>query len=146
MSLTGSHNRNLDEKNRLAVPKRFRDLLSPGRTEVVVAPGTETSISLYSLETFEQIGQKLAEKSTNKKESRAYLRVFYSQAEHVSLDSQGRIRIPERLVTFAQLSSQEEVTLIGVHDHCEIWNRNLWEKFLAENSQDFDEMATQAFE
>ncbi|MEZ6045056.1 MAG: division/cell wall cluster transcriptional repressor MraZ [Planctomycetaceae bacterium] len=75
-----------------------------------------------------------------------YLRIFYSQAEHLTLDSQGRVRLPERLVNFARLKPKGELMLLGVHDHCEIWDRELWEQFLQQHAADFDDMATHAFE
>jgi MraZ protein len=70
--------------------------------------------------------------------------LFYSWAERVELDAQGRIRIPERLVKFAGLS--RDIVLVGVHDHAEIWDAAAWEKFLGATGTAFDEIATQAFE
>ena len=57
-----------------------------------------------------------------------YLRLYYSQAERVEIDGQGRIRLPERLVEFAQL--RQEVVLLGVHDHIEIWDSAVVERVL----------------
>ncbi|QDU80852.1 Transcriptional regulator MraZ [Polystyrenella longa] len=146
MALTGSYGRSFDEKHRFALPKKFREILCPTESEIVIAPGTETSLSIYSLTEFERIGQKLTEKSTNRRETLTYLRIFYSQAEHLTLDSQGRVRLPERLVKFAQMKPKGELMLLGVHDHCEIWDRELWDQFLQRHAADFDDMATQAFE
>ena len=84
------------------------------------------------------------EKSSNRSEFRNYLRLFYSRAEEVAFDSQGRILIPERLVEFARL--KRDVVLMGIHDHAEIWDKELWEGFLSEHSSDFDEMADRAFQ
>ncbi|MCA9056010.1 MAG: hypothetical protein KDA75_19390 [Planctomycetaceae bacterium] len=40
---------------------------------------------------------------------------------------------------------QQEVMLLGVHDHGEIWDRSTWEQFLATHSADFDNLASEAF-
>ena len=74
---------------------------------------------------------------------RNYLRLYYSQAERVELDGQGRIRLPERLVQFGNL--KQDVVLLGVHDHVEIWDKELWERFLAAHGPEFDQLATEAF-
>jgi len=145
MTLTGTYTRNLDEKDRLAVPKRLREQFTDEKlTSLYVAPGTEKSLALYSPSAFESLAERLAQRTSNRAEVRNYLRLFYARAERVSLDSQGRIRIPERLVEFAEL--HHDLVLLGVHDHAEIWDRDLWESFLQEHRSNFDDMATQAFE
>ena len=145
MTLTGTYSRNLDDKRRLAIPKRLReDFGDKELTCLYIAPGTDRSLALYAPAAFEGLANRLAQKSSNRAEVRNYLRLFYSRAEKVELDGQGRVRIPDRLADFAQL--KHEALLLGVHDHAEIWDRGLWEAFLGENSPDFDEMAAQAFE
>jgi MraZ protein len=145
MTLTGTYSRILDEKQRLAIPKRLREQFGgEDLNSLYVAPGTERSLALYSPQAFESLARRLAERTSNRAEVRNYLRLFYARAEEVVLDGQGRIRIPERLMEFARL--EHEVMLLGVHDHAEIWDRRLWEEFLAAHGPQFDEMATQAFE
>ncbi len=145
-SLTGTYERTLDQKFRLAIPKPLRRQLSQEEVlTLFVAPGTERSLFLFSPASFHDLGDRLAQRGTNRTETRNYLRLFYSRAEEVSLDGQGRIRIPERLVEHAAL--KHDVVLLGVHDHAEIWDKGLWDAFLAANSNQnqFDEMASQAF-
>ncbi len=145
MTLTGTYARTLDEKQRLAVPKRLREQFSSGNlTSLIVAPGTEHVLLLYSVEAFEQLAQRLAAQTHNRVEDRNYRRLFYAQAETVDVDSQSRILIPERLIAFAGL--KHEVVMIGVQDHAELWDREHWDRFLEANKSQFDDMATRAFE
>ena len=145
MALTGTYTRTLDDKKRLAVPKRLcEDFNEPELKVLYVAPGHEKSLDLYSPVAFDKLARKMAKLPTDSAQARNYKRILYGQSERVELDTQGRIRIPDRLVTMAELSG--EVVLVGVHDHAEIWNSVRWEKFLSENNASFDEMATRAFE
>ena len=147
MALTGTYSRTLDEKQRLAVPKRLRMQFAESGKEsarLYVAPESEHSLGLYSPAAFEKLAARLAEKTTNRAEVRNYLRLFYARAERVDLDGQGRIRIPDRLVEYARLD--HAVTLVGVHDHAEIWDSKLWQEFLEKHTPNFDEMAMKAFE
>jgi MraZ protein len=145
MPLTGTYERNLDDKQRLAVPKRLKEQFGEGElTSLFVAPGTEKSLFLYSPQAFNTLAAKLSEKATNRVEIRNYLRLFYAQAEEVPLDSQGRIRVPERLVAFAEL--KKDLVLLGVHDHAEIWDKDVWSRFLTTSGAQFDQLATQAFQ
>jgi MraZ protein len=82
--------------------------------------------------------------SPTRADIRNYKRLFYGRAERVDLDSQGRIRIPDRLVAFANL--QKDVVLIGVHDHVEIWDTVTWQQFLEKHTTDFDSMAAGVFD
>lgn len=145
MALTGTYPRNLDSKRRLAVPKRLREEFGGDDLRFLyIAPGTDRSLSVYSPVAFDELAQRLAETSTNRGDVRNYLRLFYSRAEKVDLDNQGRIRIPDRLADFAEL--HREVYLLGVHDHAEIWDVALWDAFLNKLNGEFDLMAEKAFE
>ncbi|MFN0197934.1 MAG: division/cell wall cluster transcriptional repressor MraZ [Planctomycetaceae bacterium] len=145
MPLTGTYQRSLDEKGRVAVPKRLReDFGDPDFNFLYISPGTDRSLNLYSKTGFEQFAQKLSERSPTHADVRSYLRLFYAQSEKVELDQQGRMRIPERLTAFAQLG--RDVVLLGVHDHAEVWNLEVWNAYMSNRGPDFDEMAARAFE
>jgi MraZ protein len=135
----------MDNKSRFAVPKRLRDQFGGEELHsLYVAPGTECSLDLYSKIAFEELADRVATMSPTRADIRNYKRLFYGRAERVDLDSQGRIRIPERLVAFASL--QKDVVLIGVHDHVEVWDTGKWQQFLEKHSTDYDTMATGVFD
>lgn len=140
MPLTGTHVRTLDEKNRLAIPKPFREALAPEEegSVLVVAPETEHSLALFSTREFQRRADEIRARGGTT-EVRTYLRLYFSQAENVEVDKQGRIRIPDRLMEFAGL--RQEVTLLGVNDRVELWDKSRWDEFLAAHNQSFDEMA-----
>ena len=150
MALTGTFERSLDDKSRIAVPKTLREeftsALMASAEEVIqlyVAPGQDKSLSLYSKAGFEELAQKLASSSSNRAEVLNFQRLLFSRAEKVDLDGQGRIRIPERLAEFAQL--KRDVMLLGVQDHAEIWDKAVWTEFEQRHAARFDEMAQAAF-
>ena len=143
MSFTGTYERTLDDKFRLAVPKPLRDVLCDQENgECYLAPGNEGCVSIYSTSGFGQLAARLANISTAKADVRGFLRLLYSQAERVIVDKQSRVRIPDRLIRLAGIT--HEVVFIGVHDHVEIWDKTRWETYLAESSTQFDELTAQA--
>jgi MraZ protein len=132
-TLTGTYSRVIDEKLRIAIPRPLRRQFSEELDlTLFVAPGTDHSLSLFTREAFQDYGERLAQKATNRAESRNYRRLFYANADEVTLDGQSRIRIPERLVAHAGL--KHDVVLVGVHDHAEIWDKERWDAFVAEPS------------
>lgn len=145
MPLTGTYARTLDQKHRIAIPKRLRDDLGGDEIAAVfVAPGTENSLSLYTEEAFEALARRLQATSNQKANARNYARMFYSQAERIEIDGQGRIRLPDRLVKHASLS--HSTVLIGVQDHVEIWDEGQWNEFLQQQRQVFDDLAEEAYQ
>lgn len=141
---TGSFTRNLDAKLRVAVPKPLRAVLGyPESSEAFLAPGTDRSLALYSVEAFERLGERMSGLSPTARDVRSFRRLFYSQAEQVELDRQGRIRIPVRLASLAELET--DAVLLGVQDHVEIWQPALWEQYLSVHTSQYDELAERAF-
>ena len=144
MPLTGTFQRSLDDKQRLSLPKSFRDeLVSEDARELFLAPETDQSLSLFSADTFNRRAQRLEQDPTVQGRAKNYLRLYYSQAEQVEPDSQGRIRIPERLLKFAGV--KQDVVLLGVNDHVEMWDVARWEAFLSEHGPAFDRLVSEAF-
>jgi MraZ protein len=143
MLLTGTFARSIDEKRRVAVPKRLREALGcPAGGNLFVAPGTDGSLAIYPKEAFLRWGERLKTAPPTQKDVRAFTRLFYAQAKQVELDHQGRIRIPAELAALARL--QKEAVLLGVQDHLELWAADQWQRYLAQQQARYDEIAEAA--
>src|ERR1700748_52560 len=100
MALTGTYLRTLDDKRRLAVPKRVKDDFAEEHLDsLIIAPGTEKSLVVYSPKGFDRVVALVSAAPDNQR----YLRLFYSSAERMEFDSQSRVRIPDRLADYAGL-------------------------------------------
>jgi MraZ protein len=144
MLLTGTFSRAVDEKLRVAIPKPFRDRLAKSpRGVLFVAPGTDGSLAIYPEETFSRLAERLTQVSPTGQDVRAFSRLFFSQAQSVELDGQGRIRIPPDLGQLAGID--KEAVLIGVQDHLELWDRARWEAYLQDKQARYDQIAEGAF-
>lgn len=150
MALTGTYERTIDDKGRIAIPKPLREAFTTrnatredGTTHLFVGPGDDQALVLYAPEDFDRLAQRMDASSSTRADVLKYERFFFSRAEKVELDGQGRIRIPERLAAFAKL--QRDVVLLGVRDHAEIWDKTLWTEFEQQHSARFDELAQAAF-
>jgi len=143
MLLTGTYNRGVDEKLRIAIPARLRDSLAcPPGSGLFVTPGTDGSLTLYTEAAFQILAERLSESPPTRQDVRAFSRLFYGRAQYVELDRQGRIRIPAELAMLAKL--QREVVLVGVQDHLEIWSIESWRSYVAAKQAHFDEIAESA--
>jgi MraZ protein len=143
MLLTGTYPRTLDDKGRLVLPKRVRELLKEPPV-LFVTPGPDQSLWVYSEADLERLAGKLDEAPATDAEARVFRRLYFAQTETVDLDKSGRILIPERLAQFAALN--KDVVLIGVRDHLELWDAIRWQNFVNEHAARFDTVAEKAFE
>ena len=119
----GEHEHTIDAKGRMAVPAKFRTQMDRG---AVISKGMGTCLSVYTMERWEQKSDELvADKASD--ELRDFERRIYPSASEVELDAQGRIVIPAKLRTYANLEA--DVTIAGVRDHFEIWDRTAWQTY-----------------
>ena len=119
----GEYEHAIDAKGRMAVPAKFRTQMDRG---AVISKGMGTCLSVYTMERWEQKSAELiADKSSD--ELRDFERRIYPSASELELDAQGRIIIPVKLRTYANLGT--EVTIAGVRDHFEIWDRTAWQTY-----------------
>jgi MraZ protein len=141
MLLTGTYQRSLDGKLRLALPKPLREALAEQK-QLLLTPGTDGALALFPGTAFAAFAEKLAQRSPTGQHVRAFSRMLYSQAQCVELDSQGRIRITSELARWAGL--EDDIVLIGVGDRVELWNKSHWEAYLAELQPQYDVLAETA--
>src|SRR5579864_7229974 len=119
--LLGEHEHALDDKNRLTLPARLREQLGE---RVVVTAGLDGCLYAYAAEDWEAQVQRIRNLDPLNRESRMMQRYFFASAVTGELDKQGRIVLPASLLQSAWID--REVTVAGVYDHLEIWDRARW--------------------
>ncbi|MEM7026810.1 MAG: division/cell wall cluster transcriptional repressor MraZ [Pseudomonadota bacterium] len=117
----------LDTKGRMAVPSRYRELLSVQAENqlVITLNPLDRSLWLYPLPEWEVIEDKLATLSDFDKQSRRTKQMMRGYASDCQLDAQGRILIPKELRSYAELKKQS--VILGQGNKFEIWNDKAWE-------------------
>lgn len=137
----GEYSHNLDEKGRLAVPKKFRSTLSKGG---VVTRGLDNCLFLYTKQEWAKLAEKLANLPFAQANTRAFARLMLAGAMDVALDKQGRIILPEYLRSFAHL--KKETIVAGLYNRLEIWDKATWENYTAQNEKESGKIAEQMAE
>ncbi len=119
--LIGEYIHTLDDKNRISLPIKFRKEMGKS---IVVAPGLDNCLSLYTTKEWQKISNKLSDSSMLASDNRSFSRFMFGQAVVVDVDGNGRILIPENLKNRSSLSTK--VVVIGVQNRVEIWNESSW--------------------
>ncbi len=122
--LIGEYIHTIDDKNRLSLPAKFRQEMGK---KVVIAPGLDNCLSLFTVKEWEKISLKLSESSMLQADNRSFNRFMFGGAVEAEVDSIGRILIPDFLKNRADL--KEKVAIIGVQNRAEIWNEAKWSDY-----------------
>ena len=132
----GEYQHSIDQKGRIAVPAKFRSQLGTG---VVVTRGLDHCLFIYTETEWQELAQKLVALPLTQANSRAFVRLMLAGAMQVSLDSQGRIRLPDYLREYAGLN--KEAVIAGLFNRVEIWDKQKWQEYKARTEAESDEIA-----
>jgi len=133
---TGEYTHTLDDKRRISVPSAFRDELDG---EAVLTRGLDNCIFMFPQSSWEDIARKLSDLSFGDADSRGLNRFLLSGAREVSLDSSGRILVPDFLADFADLD--DTAVFAGVNTRIELWDKDRWDDYTEDVESQADLLA-----
>ncbi len=136
----GSYRHSIDHKGRLSIPARFRRLLSSDAGDTfIILRGLEACVSLYPIDEWRRMEERLRSRSFHDPIHRRFLRIMALDLNEETLDAQGRLAIPPRLLGHAQL--KREAMVNGVMDHIEIWDPDLFDQYVQSSERSYEDMA-----
>ncbi len=139
--LIGQFQHNLDEKNRLVIPTKYRDSLGDN---FIITRGIEECLYIYPMKEWEKVVSKLNSLPFTKKDARTFVRSLFSGATDASLDKSGRIVINEMQSKYAGLI--KECVIVGVNDRLEIWSKEIFDNIMESSSETLSDIAEHLFE
>lgn len=119
----GYYEHSIDEKGRMTIPVRYRELLLDG---AFITQGFDQNLVVMPSPNFEKMYAKVNTMSMTNPAARQLKRLIFAHADRVELDKAGRLLIPQFLRDSGKLDST--AIIVGVGDNFEIWNPELWEK------------------
>jgi len=120
----GKYYHNLEEKGRISLPKEFRQ----ESDSWVVTRGLDGGLFFFKEEDFQEELKNLLSRTFTKKKHRDFVRLMTNEAKIVTPDKNGRVQLPEYLISFAQL--QKAVVLVGSLEKIEIWDRDTYHDYI----------------
>jgi MraZ protein len=133
---SGRYEFTLDDKGRLSVPSKFREVLSVNFEMKLILTNLDSCIVGYPDKEWEAVQERISSVST--KEARTFLRFFYSGVSECPIDRLGRILIPQSLRNYAGI--KKSVVVIGMNRKIEIWAEEAWMDLVKEATADRDKM------
>jgi len=132
----GRFEHTIDDKGRLTIPSKYRTSLAAG---VVVTRGLDRCLYIFPLAEWDQLAEKIRQLPLTKKDARAFVRFFFSEAADSVPDKQGRVNLPAYLRQYASLRS--DVIVTGSHNRLEVWNPDFWRQDSSQLEQDPEALA-----
>jgi len=121
---SGEYTYSIDEKKRLAVPSKFRQLLGK---KAVITRGLDNCLFLYPLIVWEKLAKKISQLPLAQSDARSFARLMLGGAMEVKFDNLGRILIPDYLKNYSGL--KKKVVFIGLYDRIEVWDDVEFQKY-----------------
>lgn len=129
----GAHERQLDDKGRVALPATYRAHLGE---LCYLVKGTDKCVDVIPSADFEQFGHELMAKVERGELTLNHQRALASSAVMVTVDKQGRVNVDEKLRAYAGLETEHQVMVVGNFNRLEIWSPQRWSRVDAEGTDD----------
>ena len=125
--LYGEHELTIDDKNRLLVPAEVRKLMNSERDgdAFFLVIGVNRKPWFYPEKYYETMVAQVPSEITPTSVLLSRDQLLFGMASRLEWDKQGRVLMPDK--TLKRTGLGRDVTLIGVRDHLELWNRADWE-------------------
>ncbi|TAE16762.1 MAG: division/cell wall cluster transcriptional repressor MraZ [Bacteroidetes bacterium] len=140
IAFLGEYEATVDAKGRFLLPAGFKKQLAEGEVRFVLNRGFENCLTLYPLQSWAPVFEKVNSLNEFDPKVRAFRRQFLGGATEVELDSAGRLLLPANLKEFAGL--EKDIILVAATNKIEIWNATTYKNlFTAISPEAFSELA-----
>jgi MraZ protein len=136
--LLGEFEHTIDDKGRITVPAKFRGQLAIG---LVVTKAIDPCLWLYPIDVWTELAEEIKDLPLTDPKAREFSRQVFGAASDSVPDKQGRVILPPYLRDYAGIDKQ--AVIIGLYDHCEIWNPERWRERQEESDNDPEGRAEQ---
>ena len=137
MSFYETYECKMDDKGRLKFPSSLMKALQITNEQSFVIKRSvhQKCLEVYPMEPWAEMMAKVGKLNRFVKANADFIRMFTAGVKNIDLDSADRIQIPKDLKSFAML--EKEIVISGAGALFEIWDKNLFETFIADAENEF---------
>lgn len=134
--LIGEYRYSIDDKKRVSIPAKWQGELGK---KVIITRGLDGCLFLYSQKEWKKLVEKISKLPLGQRDSRGFQRIMLSGAMEASIDTLGRVLVPDYLKKYADL--KKKVVIVGLYNHAEIWDEEKWEEYQSKSEKEVGDMA-----
>jgi MraZ protein len=129
------------DKHRMLLPSEVRRCIVPERDgeAFFIIVGINKKPWFYTEQRYFEIAQQSEMDNLPGDDELAYVQMMFAQASRQPWDTQWRVGVPEKIRRKTGIGTV--VTLAGVKDHLELWNREDW----AAHEEELDKVRVEVF-
>jgi MraZ protein len=137
---SGEYRFSLDAKKRINIPSGIRKMLSPeSEGTLVFTRGFEGCVYVYANDEWKRLTKKLSSLDSFNVRVRDFIRMFVGPAFKTTMDSQGRVLLPDNILNMAKV--EKEILLLGSLNKWELWNPDIYKKYMQQNNPSMENLA-----
>ena len=122
------------------LPSALKRQLPEGeQEEFVMNRGIDPCLVLYPVSVWEKELQRIHSKNQYVARNRAFARKFLNGAARLTLDGNGRVQVPKRLLEYGGL--KKELTVVASFDKVEIWDTAAYQDWLDQEEFDMERLS-----
>lgn len=141
-SFLGEYEVAIDAKGRFMLPSGFRKQLPEGEAErFVVNRGFENCLSLYPINSWNALSEKINRLNDFNPKVREFKRLFQNGAIMIEVDSAGRILLPKSLQEHAGI--KKDMVLSAQGNKVELWDKDAYFNYIRQHSGNFSNLAAE---
>lgn len=132
----GEYTYSIDDKKRLAIPVKFRELLG---NKAVITRGLDQCLFIFSTKEWKILAEKISKLPLTQADARGFSRLMLGGAMEVTFDRLGRALLPDYLKEYGGL--KKKVALIGLLNRIEVWDEENWNKYKTKTEKEGENIA-----
>lgn len=136
----GQYEHTMDAKGRVSLPARYREVLAEmdpdgsNADRVILTRTFDKSLELYPVDRWTAFEEKVRSLPQFEPSVKQLMRVYVAGAVECSLDSHGRLLIPQPMRQWGGL--EREVVWVGQLDKAQLWAKNRWDAAVEDALED----------
>lgn len=131
----GRYYHRLEDKGRVSLPKKFREI----EKDWIVTRGLDGGLFVFKKSDFVEKIEEISQRTFTKKKNRDFVRLMVNEAQEVSADNNGRVSLPDYLITTAGL--KKDLVVVGSYSYLEIWDVDKYHQYLDKLEGQAEEIA-----
>lgn len=138
----GEYELSIDAKGRFLLPSGFRKQLPEGAAgQFVVNRGFENCLSLYPMESWQVLSDKINKLNDFNPKVREFKRLFLNGATIIELDSAGRMLLPKPLLEYAGI--RKDMVFSAQGNKVELWDKDTYHEYIRKSAAGFSDLAAE---
>ena len=140
VNFLGEYEVAIDAKGRFLLPSSFRKQLPEGLGEkFVINRGFESCITLYTMDVWNALSEKINKMNDFKANVREFKRLFLNGANIVEVDSADRLLLSRPLLEYAGI--KKDMVMLAQGNKVELWDKDTYYNYLKQHSGGYSKLA-----